>query len=216
MDWKLLNRTFIVILLIAAGLISVSCKGMTHSPQLWERYMAAYPHGDEKTMKWDSPPKMIIDTGKKYTATIEMEKGNLVLELYAQDAPVTVNNFVFLSLAGFYDGLAFHRVIAGFAAQAGDPSGTGLGDPGYTFANEITEHKHIAGAISMVHSSLPDSNGSQFFICYDDFPELDGYYSVFGQLKLGWDTFVKMTPRDPSKAPSLMGDKIIRIIITEE
>jgi len=178
--------------------------------------MAAYPQGDTKTMTWDSSPQMIIDTGKKYTATIEMEKGNLVLELFAEDVPVTVNNFVFLALAGFYDGLTFHRVMIGFVAQAGDPTGTGLGGPGYTFANEITEHKHVGGAVSMAHSLQPDSNGSQFFICYDNLPELDGKYSVFGKLKGGWDTFLHLTPRDPSQNPQFTGDKIIRIIITEE
>lgn len=213
---KLLCRTIIGILLVAAVLMAVSCKSTGHSPQLWERYLAAYPQGDAKTMQWFSPPKMIIDTTKKYTATIETEKGNLVLELFAKDVPVTVNNFVFLSLAGYYDGLTFHRVIMGFVAQGGDPAGTGLGGPGYTFANEITEHKHVAGAISMAHSAQPDSNGSQFFICYDNLPDLDGKYSVFGELSLGWDTFLRLTPRDPSQNPALPGDKIIRVIITEE
>jgi cyclophilin family peptidyl-prolyl cis-trans isomerase len=216
MAWKLLCGAFIGVLLVAAGLMAVSCKSASHSPQLWERYLAAYPEGDIKTMKWDSPPKMIIDTSKKYTATIETEKGNLVLELFAKDAPVTVNNFVFLSLAGYYNDVTFHRVIMGFVAQGGDPNGTGLGGPGYTFANEITEHKHVAGAISMAHSSQPDSNGSQFFICYDDLSQLDGGYSVFGELVGGWDSFLKLTPRDPSEFPQFTGDKILRIIITEE
>ncbi len=216
MTRKLVCGILIVILLATAGLLSVSCKGEQHSTQLWERYIAAYPQGEKKTMNWDSPPKMIIDTSKKYTATIETEKGRLVLNLFAKDVPVTVNNFVFLSLAGFYDGLTFHRVIMGFVAQAGDPTGTGLGGPGYTFANEITEHQHVTGAVSMAHSNLPDSNGSQFFICYDNLPDLDGKYSVFGELVLGWDTFLKLTPRDPSNNPALPGDKIIRIIITEE
>lgn len=213
---KILCGIILVILLVATVLMSVSCKGLSNSPRLWERYMTAYPQGDVKTMKWDSPPKMIIDTGKKYTATIETEKGNLVLELFAKDVPVTVNNFVFLSLAGYYDGVTFHRVIIGFVAQGGDPTGTGLGGPGYTFANEVTEHKHVAGAVSMAHSSQPDSNGSQFFICYDDLPQLDGKYSVFGELVGGWDTFLHITARDPSKYPAFAGDKIIRIVITEE
>jgi cyclophilin family peptidyl-prolyl cis-trans isomerase len=168
-----------------------------------------------KIMKWDSPPKMQIDTKKKYTATIETAKGNMVLELFAKDVPNTVNNFVFLARQGFYDGTTFHRVIAGFMAQGGDPTGTGMGGPGYGIANEITAHKHLAGTISMAHSSLPNSNGSQFFICFQAQPSLDGGYSVFGQLKDGMDVLNKISPRDPdtSKTP---GDKIIKITIKEE
>jgi peptidylprolyl isomerase len=167
-------------------------------------------------MQWGSPPKMIIDTSKKYTATLEMDNGNLVIELFAKDAPITVNNFVFLALAGFYNGVTFHRVVPGFVAQTGDRLGTGFGGPGYTFANEISEHQHITGAVSMAHSNASDSNGSQFFICYVDLPSLDGDYSVFGQLKLGWDTFIKLTARDPSKSPDYRGDVINKVVITEE
>jgi cyclophilin family peptidyl-prolyl cis-trans isomerase len=213
---KIVSVLFIVILLTSTGLLSLSCGGVSHSQALWERYLAQYPEGESKSMQWSSPPKMIIDTSKKYTATLEMETGNLVIELFAKDAPNTVNNFVFLALAGYYNGVTFHRVIPGFVAQAGDRLGTGTGGPGYTFANEITDHKHIAGAVSMAHSSLPDSNSSQFFICYDILPDLDGKYSVFGQLKLGWDIFIKMTARDPSENPQYRGDEIKRVIIAEE
>jgi cyclophilin family peptidyl-prolyl cis-trans isomerase len=167
-------------------------------------------------MQWTSPPKMIIDTNKKYTATLEMENGNLVIELFAKDVPVTVNNFVFLALAGYYNGVTFHRVIPGFVAQTGDRLGTGFGSPGYTIATEISDHLHVTGAVSMAHSSQPDTNGSQFFICYVDLPNLDGNYSVFGQLKLGWDTFIKLTARDPEQSPKFRGDVINKVIITEE
>ena len=166
-------------------------------------------------MKWDSPPKMQIDTKKKYTAIMETEKGNLVLELFAKDAPKTVNSFVFLARQGYYDGTTFHRVLPGFMAQGGDPTGTGMGGPGYTFANEISVHKHAAGALSMAHSSLPDSNGSQFFITYAAQPSLDGGYSVFGQLIEGMDVLEKLTPRDPDQNPDFTGDIIIRIAIEE-
>ncbi|OGN91850.1 MAG: hypothetical protein A2Z70_01190 [Chloroflexi bacterium RBG_13_48_17] len=159
---------------------------------------------------------MIIDTSKNYTATIEMENDNLVLELFAKDAPVTVNNFVFLALSGFYDDSTFHRVIMGHLAQAGDPTGTGMGGPGYILPNEITEHKHVTGALSMAPWLKPNAIGSQFFICYVDLPEYDGLYSVFGELKRGWDTFIKLTPRDPTQNPLYSGDRIIRVIITEE
>lgn len=158
---------------------------------------------------------MTIDTSKKYTATIETDKGNLVIELFAKDVPVTVNNFVFLARQGYYDGTTFHRVIPDFMAQGGDPTGTGSGGPGYTFANEITAHKHVVGAVSMAHSSLPNSNGAQFFICYQAQPSLDGSYSVFGQLMQGMDVLLNLT-RDPDKNPQYQGDKIIKVTIAEE
>jgi cyclophilin family peptidyl-prolyl cis-trans isomerase len=159
---------------------------------------------------------MQIDTKKKYKAIIETVKGNLVLELFAKDVPNTVNSFVFLARQGYYDGTTFHRVIPDFMAQGGDPTGTGMGNPGYTFANEITTHKHVVGALSMAHSSLPNSNGSQFFICYQAQPALDGGYSVFGQLIEGMDVLSKITPRDPTKNPQFEGDKIIKVTIKEE
>jgi cyclophilin family peptidyl-prolyl cis-trans isomerase len=158
---------------------------------------------------------MTIDVNKKYTATIKTVKGDLVLELFAKDVPITVNNFVFLARQGYYDGCTFHRVIPGFMAQGGDPTGTGSGGPGYKFNNEITSHKHVAGAISMANAG-PNTNGSQFFICYADQTSLDGSYSVFGQLIAGWDVLLKITPRDPSKYPAFQGDKIDTIVITEE
>jgi cyclophilin family peptidyl-prolyl cis-trans isomerase len=146
---------------------------------------------------------------------METEKGTLVLELFAKDVPKTVNNLVFLARQGFYDGTTFHRVIPGFMAQGGDPTGTGSGGPGYIFANEITSHKHVAGAISMANAG-PNTNGCQFFICYAAQPSLDGSYSVFGQLIQGMDVLTKITPRDPSKNPTFTGDKIIKVTIKEE
>lgn len=157
----------------------------------------------------------MIDTSKKYTAIIVTEKGNLVLELFAKDVPRTVNNFVFLATQGYYDGTTFHRVIPGFMAQGGDPTGTGRGNPGYTFADEITAHKHDAGALSMANSG-PNTNGSQFFITYTPQPRLDGSYTVFGQLIEGMDVLQKLTPRDPTQNPQFTGDKIIRVDITVE
>ena len=158
---------------------------------------------------------MVIDTSKHYTAIIETVKGNITLELFAQDVPVTVNNFVFLAREGFYDNCTFHRVIPGFVAQGGDPTGTGSGNPGYYIPNEITQHTHVAGALSMARTIVPDTNGCQFFICYTDQPSLDGSYSVFGQLIQGMDVLESLTPRDPSKYPNYKGDTIIRIIIEE-
>ncbi len=144
---------------------------------------------------------MTIDTSKQYTANIEVGEKIMVLELFASDAPVTVNNFVFLAREGFFDNTTFHRVIPGFMAQGGDPTGTGTGGPGYKFADEFSKRTHVTGALSMANSG-PNTNGSQFFITYAPQPHLDGKHSVFGQLALGekvlqslnnGDTIVKIT-----------------------
>ncbi|HUV75191.1 MAG TPA: peptidylprolyl isomerase [Dehalococcoidales bacterium] len=153
---------------------------------------------------------MTIDTSKKYTAIIVMEKGSMVLELFAKDVPVTVNNFVFLATEGFYNGSTFHRVIPGFMAQGGDPTGTGRGGPGYEFEDEFTDHEHDAGALSMANKG-PDTNGSQFFITFAPQHGLDGMHTVFGQLIEGMDVLESLTPRDPNQNPQFEGDKIIRI-----
>lgn len=166
--------------------------------------MAGCP-ADPGHKTYPAPPSMIIDTGKQYTATIETAKGNLVLELFAADVPVTVNNFVFLARDGFYDGSTFHRVIPGFMAQGGCPIGDGTGGPGYRFDDEITEHTHVTGALSMANSG-PNTNGCQFFITYAPQPHLDGKHSVFGQLIEGMDVLENIGN----------GDAIIRITIEEQ
>ncbi|MFC1928639.1 peptidylprolyl isomerase [Chloroflexota bacterium] len=148
---------------------------------------------------------MIIDTSKQYTATIKTEKGNLVLELFASDVPITVNNFVFLAREGFYNGTTFHRVIPGFMAQGGDPTGTGSGGPGYSFADEFTEHTHVTGTLSMANAGS-NTNGSQFFITYAPQRHLDGKHSVFGQLLEGMDVLKKIEN----------GDAIVRITVEEK
>ncbi len=157
---------------------------------------------------------MTIDVSHKYTATISTEKGDIVVELFAKEAPKTVNNFVSLARDGFYDGTTFHRVIPNFMAQGGDPTGTGSGGPGYTFEDEISDKKHVTGALSMANSG-PNTNGSQFFITYSPQHHLDGKHSVFGQVIEGMNVLNKLTPRDPVKNPSTMGDKIIKITISE-
>jgi len=138
---------------------------------------------------------MNIDPDKNYSATIKTAKGELVLELYAADAPVTVNNFVTLARDGFYDGTTFHRIIPGFMAQGGDPTGTGRGGPGYAFPDEFSEHTHVAGALSMANAG-PDTNGSQFFITYAPQPHLDGHHSVFGQLTEGMEVLEQLVNDD--------------------
>ncbi len=157
-----------------------------------------------KPMSYSAPPPMTIDISKQYTATIETGKGNIVLELFASDVPVTVNNFVFLARDGFYDGTTFHRVIPDFMAQGGDPTGTGTGGPGYKFADEFTKHSHAIGALSMANAG-PNTNGSQFFITYAPQHHLDGKHSVFGQLVDGMDVLKTIEN----------GDTIVRITIEE-
>jgi cyclophilin family peptidyl-prolyl cis-trans isomerase len=220
---KILIRTFIGVSLIIVGLLSISCGDSepTSTPVSTPTPSATTPATipqsipEVKKMQWDSPPEMMIDTSKKYTAIIETEKGNLVIELFAKDVPVTVNNFVFLAREGYYDGTTFHRVLPDFMAQGGDPTGTGSGGPGYRFEDEFTSHTHVAGTISMANSGA-NTNGSQFFITYEPTPWLDGKHSVFGQLLEGMDVLKSLTPRDPSQNPQFEGDKIIKVTIKEE
>ncbi len=153
---------------------------------------------------YTAPPPITIDVDKTYTAIIETEQGYLILELFAKDVPMTVNNFVFLARDGFYNNTSFHRVIPGFMAQGGDPTGTGTGSPGYKFTDEFSEHKHNTGTLSMANSG-PNSNGCQFFITYAPQPHLDGKHSVFGQLTEGMDVLQKIES----------GDAIKRITIQE-
>ncbi|MEI6186039.1 MAG: peptidylprolyl isomerase [Dehalococcoidia bacterium] len=152
----------------------------------------------------NSPIPMVIDVNKKYSAVIKTARGDLTLELYPQDAPVTVNSFVSLARKGFYNGLTFHRIIPGFMAQGGDPTGTGSGGPGYKFQDEFSSRTHQEGSLSMANSG-PGTNGSQFFICYAPQPHLNGKHTVFGQLTQGMDTLKQL----------VNGDKMTEVIITE-
>ena len=136
--------------------------------------------------KWDNPPAMQIDSEKIYLAIVETDKGNMEIELYPKHAPKTVNNFVFLTKEGFYDGVTFHRVISDFMIQGGDPTGTGQGGPGYQFEDEVKGNplKHEACVISMANAG-PNTNGSQFFITHSPQPHLDGNHTVFGKVIAG-------------------------------
>lgn len=138
--------------------------------------------------KYDSPPSMAIDTSKKYSATLDTSKGSIVVDLFPKEAPKTVNNFVFLSRDGFYDGTVFHRVIADFMIQGGDPEGSGRGGPGYRFEDETqnSPHKHQVGSLSMANAG-PNTNGSQFFITHVVTDWLDGKHTVFGKVRSGQD-----------------------------
>jgi cyclophilin family peptidyl-prolyl cis-trans isomerase/protein-disulfide isomerase len=168
--------------------------------------------------QYDACPPMIIDSGKNYTATLKTEKGDIKIKLYADSAPLAVNNFVFLAQMGYFNDVTFHRVLPGFVAQSGDPSGTGFGGPGYVFASEVLESLKFdrAGLVGMANSG-PDSNGSQFFITYDQLPNLDGGYTIFGEVIEGQDIAESVTPRDPATTTDSLpdGDRILSITIEE-
>ncbi len=178
-----------------------------------------------------APPPFIIDPNKTYYATFITAKGQFTAKLEAALAPQTVNNFVYLAQSGYYDNTTFHRVISGFMAQGGDPTGTGTGGPGYTFADELTpqlRHER-AGTLSMANAG-PGTNGSQFFITFGPTPWLDGYdennnpkpcgqpqvscHTVFGYVVDGLDVVLQITPRQPGDA--VPGDTLYTVIITEQ
>lgn len=138
--------------------------------------------------QYEHPPAMQIDPAKTYKATIHTSRGDIALDLYADKAPDTVNNFVALARDGFYDGIKFHRVIADFMVQTGDPTGTGSGGPGYHFADEFhADLRHDSPGILSMANAGPGSNGSQFFITHVPTPWLDRKHSVFGRVTAGQD-----------------------------
>jgi peptidylprolyl isomerase len=169
------------------------------------------------TKEYDAAPPMTIDKSKQYSATVKMAKGGeFVIQLYADKAPITVNSFVFLARQGYFDGTTFHRVLEGFMAQGGDPTGTGGGGPGYEFVNEdsdLTFDK--AGVVAMANAGR-DTNGSQFFITFGPTEQLNGGYTIFGQVISGMDVVNGITLRDPNKNPSFTGDVMESITISEK
>ena len=162
-----------------------------------------------------TPPSGELDTTKSYTARLKTERGDIVVELYADRAPLTVENFVNLARAGFYDGTTFHRVIKGFMAQGGDPTGTGTGGPGYQFGDEF--HPSLRhdrpGVLSMANAGA-GTNGSQFFITHSATPHLDNRHSVFGRVTEGMDVVNALRERDPQRDRN-PGERIDAIEITE-
>jgi cyclophilin family peptidyl-prolyl cis-trans isomerase len=172
---------------------------------------------NKEPKQYDAYPPMTIDETKKYFANFVMENGGeFTVQLFPDKAPLTVNSFVFLAREGFFDGVTFHRVLEGFMAQGGDPTGTGMGGPGYEFVNEdsdLTFDK--AGVLAMANAGR-DTNGSQFFITFDAAEFLNGGYTIFGQVTEGMDVVDGITRRDPEQNPNFTGDAIKTIVITEE
>ncbi len=166
--------------------------------------------------QYSKPPAFTLDLKKKYTAVLHTDKGDITITLTADKTPNTVNNFVFLAREGFYDGTIFHRVIADFMAQGGDPTGTGRGGPGYRFADEFHPSlRHDKPGILSMANAGPGTNGSQFFITHVPTSWLDNKHSVFGVVTSGMDVLMSIKPRDPMKqdAPAT---KINSIDIIEE
>ena len=158
---------------------------------------------------------MNIDSSKQYVATLLTEKGDIVIALSAEKAPITVNNFVSLAIRGFYNDTTFHRVLPDFMAQGGDPTGSGSGGPGYTITDEFTDLTHERGVISMANTGQPNTGGSQFFITYIPTPWLDGKHTVFGMVIEGMDVVDSLTPRDPGQNPGFTGAKLLEVLIEE-
>ncbi len=169
------------------------------------------------TDQYASAPPMLIDKNKQYTATVKMAKGGeFVIQLYADKAPITVNSFVFLARQGYFDGVTFHRVLEGFMAQGGDPTGTGTGGPGYQFVNEDNDLKFDkAGVVAMANAGR-DTNGSQFFITFGPAEQLNGDYTIFGQVVSGIDVVNGIRLRDPAQNPTYPGDAMESVTITEK
>jgi len=170
-----------------------------------------------KKKQYDTAPEMALDAAKEYSAVVKMANGeSFTMRLSHDKAPITVNSFVFLAREGFYDGVTFHRVLDGFMAQGGDPTGTGSGGPGYQFVNEDSDLVFDkAGVIAMANAGR-DTNGSQFFITFGATPHLNGGYTIFGQVVEGMETIKALTRRDPSQRPDFTGDVMELVTIIEK
>ncbi len=163
-----------------------------------------------------TPPSGDLDTSKSYTATFKIERGEFEIMLFANDAPLTVENFVNLARAEFYDATTFHRVIPGFMVQGGDPEGTGTGGPGYRFGDEFNPNlRHDSGGVLSMANSGPGTNGSQFFITLAPTPHLDGMHTVFGKVTREMDVVKAIRERDPGSDPN-PGDLIETVVINEK
>ena len=209
----------VVVLLIIAGVWFFSPKdqGQNQANLDFGDQTACERFADIPVAAQYSEPPLNIDLTKQYSANVKMANGGeIVIQLYPDKAPKTVNSFIFLSCKGYFEGVTFHRVLEGFMAQGGDPTGTGGGGPGYQFENEdsdLTFDK--AGVVAMANAGR-DTNGSQFFITFGPTPQLTGGYTIFGQVVEGMEVVNGITRRNPEENPSSEGDAIDIITITEQ
>ncbi|HLA06824.1 MAG TPA: peptidylprolyl isomerase [Anaerolineales bacterium] len=205
---QMVGIVVIVVVVAALGFMFFSNRDevppVTDAPQVSSRQYDAYP-------------PMTIDAGKQYFATVKMATGGeFVMQLFPDKAPLTVNSFVFLAREGYFDGVTFHRVLDGFMAQGGDPTGTGTGGPGYSFEDEFSDLIFDKPGLLAMANSGPGTNGSQFFITYGPAPHLNNLHTIFGQVVEGMDVVNSITRRDPQQNPDFPGDAIETITITEE
>ena len=178
-----------------------------------EGYEIVEPLGEGRKTEFDHAEEVLED-GQDYQAVIETSKGRIVIDLFQDGAPKTVNNFVFLARNHFYDGVIFHRVLEDFMAQTGDPTGTGRGGPGYRFEDEFnSELKHDEkGTLSMANAG-PNTNGSQFFITFGPTPHLNGKHAVFGKVVEGLDVLDSLKRVDPTRPGGAQPDKMEEVYI---
>ncbi len=215
--WPLVGATtLLAVLAIACGGNGDGTPSTQDEAQLTEQTPAASPSLEPTPMTYAERPELTIGADKTYTAIIETEKGTFRIQLRPDLAIQTVNSFIFLAREGYYDGVTFHRVIPGFMAQGGDPTGTGSGGPGYTLPAEFSDVPYVRGTVGMARTADPDSGGSQFFITFGEQTNLNGQYTVFGEITEGMDIVDSLTPRDPATGPGAPpGDAIISIEIVE-
>jgi Peptidyl-prolyl cis-trans isomerase (rotamase) - cyclophilin family len=212
----------VIILLIVAGMwffIPKNTQQNSSTLSAGSNEAACAPFSDISVGSQYSEPPLKIDTGKLYFATVKLAKGGeFVIQLYPDKAPKTVNSFVFLACKGYFNGVTFHRVLDGFMAQGGDPTGTGSGGPGYEFeyeGNDLTFDKPGVVAMANTGAGTP-TNGSQFFITFVPTPQLNGGYTIFGQVTQGMDVVNAITRRDPNQNPTTEGDAMESVTITEQ
>ena len=188
-----MTKRLLLLVLFAAVMALPACSSSSNTS----------PTGAEgKIKQWPNPPPMVIDQNKEYTATIKTNLGDIVVQLFPKDAPIAVNNFVFLARQGFYDGVKFHRVVKGFVIQGGDPTGTGTGGPGYAFSDEKVTRDYIAGTLAMANAGA-NTNGSQFFITLADLStQLSKNYTIFGLVASGFDIVQKIGDVPVTRSPS--------------
>ena len=202
--------------LASIGLMVVAACGSATTDIVAAPPTAPVTEEDAAALQWSSPPTMEIDPSQSYEAVFRTEIGEFRVRLLADQAPMTVNNFVFLAKQGYYDNTTFHRVLPGFMAQGGDPTGTGGGGPGYTFEDEFDPDLLFdqAGRLAMANRG-PNTNGGQFFITYAPTPHLNGLHTIFGVVVEGAEVLSRLKPRDPLANPDFQGDRLVSVEIIE-
>ena len=206
------HKVVLALPLLALGSIAVAACGQTPN----QAATTTEAEAPGAALQWSSPPTMEIAPSESYEAVFKTEIGDIRVRLFPDQAPVTVNNFVFLARQGYYDNTTFHRVLPGFMAQGGDPSGTGAGGPGYTFGDEFDEDLQFdrPGLLAMANRG-PDTNGGQFFITYAPTPHLNGLHTIFGEVVEGAEVLNSLTSRDPQANPDYQGDTLLSVEIIE-